>query len=297
MKPFVLNKNSNRRPLRGLVHEIIFEADTPAGKAFDVILLILILLSVIAVMLETIASYQIRYGTFLYVFEWCVTVFFTIEYVLRIYSVNRPKHYIFSFFGLVDLLSIIPTYLSIFFVGTQSLIIIRALRLMRVFRIFKLVKFLSQGQLILNALRSSRQKIAVFMLFILLVVCIFGSIMYLVETGSDGGFDSIPRSVYWAIVTLTTVGYGDISPQTPFGQFLASLIMIMGYSIIAVPTGIVTGELLKERNSTDITTQSCQECSREGHDSDAIFCKYCGSILNPHEEEQELDIDDLDSLM
>jgi voltage-gated potassium channel len=197
---------------------------------------------------------------------------------------------------LVDFLSIAPTYLSVFFAGTHSLIIIRALRLMRVFRIFKLVGFLSQGQLILGALKASRQKIAVFMLFILLLVSILGSVMYLVETGSEGGFDSIPRSVYWAIVTLTTVGYGDISPQTPLGQFLASMIMIMGYAIIAVPTGIVTGALMREANKTDYTTQSCQECSREGHDSDAIFCKYCGTVLNPHIE-NDLDHDDLDNLM
>jgi voltage-gated potassium channel len=292
----VAQKNLKKRSKRDLVHDIIFEAESPAGKTFDVALLILIVVSIIAVMLETIPAYQEKYGKIFNYTEWLLTIFFTIEYFLRIYSVNRPKKYIFSFFGLVDLLSIVPTYLSIFFAGTQSLLIIRALRLMRVFRVFKLVGFLSQGQLILGALRASRQKIAVFMLFILLLVCIFGSVMYLVETGSDGGFDSIPRSVYWAIVTLTTVGYGDISPQTPLGQFIASLIMIMGYAIIAVPTGIVTGEIIKGSHKESVTTQSCQECSREGHDSDAVFCKYCGSILNPHFDEELME-ENFDSLM
>lgn len=292
----VSKKKIKKRSTRELVHEIIFEADTPAGKLFDVLLLVLILVSIAAVMLETIPSYQLKYGRTLYYLEWGLTFCFTIEYGLRIYSVNRPFKYIFSFFGLVDFLSIAPTYLSIFFAGTQSLIVIRALRLMRVFRIFKLVGFLSQGQLIMSALKASRQKIAVFMLFILLLVCIFGSVMYLVETGSDGGFDSIPRSIYWAIVTLTTVGYGDISPQTPLGQFIASMIMIMGYAIIAVPTGIVTGELIRDANKNDVTTQSCRECSREGHDYDAVFCKYCGSVLNPHVE-KTLDEDDLNSIM
>lgn len=288
--------NSKKKSTKYLIHEIIFEADTPAGKYFDIILLILILVSVATVMLETIPAYQARFGNLFYYLEWALTLFFTIEYALRIYSVNKPKRYIFSFFGMVDFLSIVPTYLSIFFAGSQSLIVIRALRLMRVFRIFKMVSFLSQGRIILSALKASRQKIIVFMLFVLLVVSIFGSIMYLVETDSEGGFDTIPRSIYWAIVTLTTVGYGDISPQTPLGQFIASMIMILGYAVIAIPTGIVTGELIKESNKNEITTQSCLECCREGHDSDAVFCKYCGSILNPHIEVIS-DNDDLDSIM
>lgn len=278
-------KYSPRSKLRDRMHEVIFEADTPEGKWFDIILLILILASVVAVMLETVPSYTERFGKLFFYLEWIFTVFFTIEYILRIYSVRKPTSYIFSFFGIVDLISIIPTYISVFVAGTQSLIIIRALRLLRVFRIFKLVHFTHQGKVILLALRNSRPKIFLFMFFVILIVCIFGSIMYLVEGGSGGGFDSIPRSVYWAIVTLTTVGYGDISPQTPFGQFLASIIMIMGYAIIAVPTGIVTGEIIKSGSKHKVTTQVCQFCSEEGHETDAIFCKFCGESLNPQVED------------
>ena len=274
-----------KKSLRKTIHEVIFEADTRDGKAFDVILLILIFCSVIVVMLETVPGYEKDYKTLFVSLEWGFTIFFTIEYFLRIYSVRKPKKYIFSFFGIIDLLAIIPTYLSIFIAGTQSLIVIRALRLLRVFRIFKLVSFMSQGQVIVSALRSSWAKITVFLFFVLLVVSIFGSVMYLVEADSGGGFDSIPRSVYWAIVTLTTVGYGDISPQTPFGQLLASIIMILGYAVIAVPTGIVTGEVIKEISKDSITTQACRFCSKEGHDSDASHCKYCGEILNEEEDE------------
>lgn len=278
-------KYSHRSKFRDRMFEVIFEADTPEGKWFDIILLILILASVFAVMMETVPSYTERFGKLFFYLEWIFTVFFTIEYILRIYSVRKPTSYIFSFFGIVDLISIIPTYISVFIAGTQSLIIIRALRLLRVFRIFKLVHFTHQGKVILSALRTSRPKIFLFMFFVILIVCIFGSIMYLVEGGSEGGFDSIPRSVYWAIVTLTTVGYGDISPQTPFGQFLASIIMIMGYAIIAVPTGIVTGEIIKSASSQKVTTQVCQFCSEEGHETDAIFCKFCGESLNPQDED------------
>ena len=280
----MIKKYKKRSELREHLHEIIFEADSPEGKRFDVVLLILILASVIAVMLETIPAISEKYGDALYVLEWIFTIAFTIEYILRIYTVRKPSKYIFSFFGIVDLLSIIPTYISIFIAGTQSLLIIRALRLLRVFRIFKLVNFTHQGHIILLALRKSRPKIAIFLFFVVLLVCIFGSIMYLVEGGTNTNFDSIPRSVYWAIVTLTTVGYGDIHPTTPLGQFLASLVMIMGYAIIAVPTGIVTGEMIRTTKSVDEhTTQACQFCCKEGHDSDATFCKYCGEALNPNE--------------
>ncbi len=266
--------------LQERIHEIIFEADTRNGKIFDIILLVLIFLSVIVVMLETVPSYEKDFKKLFVILEWVFTIFFTVEYFLRIYSVRKPKKYIFSFFGIIDLLAIIPTYLSIFIAGTQSLIVIRALRLLRVFRIFKLASFMSQGQVIIDAMKSSRAKITVFLFFVLLVVTIFGSVMYLVEADSGGGFDSIPRSVYWAIVTLTTVGYGDISPQTPIGQFLASIIMILGYAVIAVPTGIVTGEVIKEISKENVTTQACRFCSQEGHDADAVHCKYCGEILN-----------------
>jgi voltage-gated potassium channel len=272
---------------RASLHEVIFEADTKNGKLFDVILLIAILASVIIVILESVPSYQDKYGALFVALEWVFTIFFTIEYALRLYAVYKPIKYAKSFFGIIDLLSILPTYLSLIFVGTQSLMIVRGLRLLRVFRIFKLGNFLSQGQVIIAALKSSRDKIVVFVIFILIMVSIFGSIMYLVEgTYPDTKFDSIPRSIYWAIVTLTTVGYGDISPITPFGQAIAAVIMISGYAIIAVPTGIVTAEamqLAEKAKIKDVSTQSCRHCSAEGHDEDAKYCKYCGEEIHGEE--------------
>ncbi|MFT4664239.1 MAG: voltage-gated potassium channel [Polaribacter sp.] len=278
--------NENFSPLKEKIHEIIFEADTPAGKIFDVILLIAIVVSVIAVMLESVQDINARYSDFLYVLEWVLTVFFTIEYILRLYCVYRPIKYTTSFFGIIDLLSILPAYLSLFFAGTHYLMVIRALRLLRIFRIFKLTKFLKESSLILSALKSSRNKIAVFLVFILLCVTVIGSIMYLVEGASNTDFTSIPRSIYWAIVTITTVGYGDIAPKTELGQFLAAIVMIMGYAVIAVPTGIVSAEIAKEsraeqeRKDELISTQICRYCAMEGHDSDAGFCKFCGEPLH-----------------
>jgi voltage-gated potassium channel len=265
------------------LHEIIFEADTPAGKAFDVALMVLIVLSVLVVLLESIKAQAAKYEQLFHALEWMFTICFTIEYLLRLYCVYKPKKYALSFFGIVDLLSIIPTYLSLLIAGTQYLAVIRALRLLRVFRIFKLVKFLNEGNIIVRALLKSRAKIAVFMLFILLLVTILGSVMYLAEADYNEQFDSIPRSIYWAIVTLTTVGYGDISPVTTIGQFLASFIMLLGYAVLAVPTGIVSAEIIRGdmahlRISTN--TQACRYCSKEGHDDDATNCKYCGEILN-----------------
>ncbi|MEE9439051.1 MAG: ion transporter [Saprospiraceae bacterium] len=268
---------------RERLHEIIFEADTASGKLFDVILLITILASVIVVMLESISSYQIKYGELFTIIEWVFTIFFTIEYLLRMYAVYKPMKYATSFFGIIDLLSILPTYLSFFFVGSSSLMIIRGLRLLRVFRIFKLANFLKEGQVIMQALKDSMAKISVFVSFILVFVSIVGSIMYLVEGAQNQAFDSIPRSIYWAIVTVTTVGYGDISPVTPFGQLLASLVMLAGYAIIAVPTGIVTAEVIGRNNKKqfdNISTQSCKSCTYEGHDVDAVHCKKCGEELN-----------------
>ena len=276
-------KRKNYSPVQEKLHEVIFESDTRAGKRFDVILLIAILASVLVVMLESVPSLDEKYGQFFRIVEWIFTVFFTIEYALRLYCVYRPMKYAKSFFGLIDLLSILPSYLSLIFVGTQSLMIVRGLRLLRVFRIFKLANFLVEGQIIMAALRSSRAKISVFVIFILIMVSIFGSIMYLVEGSSNDEFDSIPRSIYWAIVTLTTVGYGDISPDTPVGQFIAAIIMISGYSIIAVPTGIVTAEAMQyagRKKRQKVSSQTCRYCSQEGHDKDAIHCKYCGEKLN-----------------
>ena len=272
-------QEAKRNPLKERIHEVIFEADTPAGKVFDVGLFILILLSVLVVFLESIGPIHDRYFRLFYTLEWIFTGVFTIEYLLRLYVVYKPRKYALSFFGIVDLLAILPTYISLFFVGTQSLIVIRALRLLRVFRVFKAAKFVRESRIILIAMRQSLRKILVFMLFVLLLVVIFGSVMYLVEGGYNPQFDSIPRSVYWAIVTLTTVGYGDIAPTTNLGQFLASVVMILGYAVIAVPTGIVSSEFIKtERRSS---TQACLACGNDGHDVDAKHCKYCGEDLHP----------------
>lgn len=270
---------SNERPLtpwQKKAHEIIFEADTPAGKAFDVALLWLIILSVLAVMLESVGSINARWGPQLRLLEWIATAIFTVEYVLRILSTGRPLKYIFSFFGLVDLLSIIPTYLALFISGAQTLLVIRTLRLLRVFRVLKLVRFVGEAHVLTEALKASARKIIVFLGAVVVMTVIIGSVMYIVEGGQDSSFSSIPQSMYWAIVTLTTVGYGDIAPQTETGKFLASCVMILGYGIIAVPTGIVSVAIAQK---SDITTQSCPTCSREGHDIDARHCKFCGSSL------------------
>jgi voltage-gated potassium channel len=274
---------STQNPTKEKIHEVIFEADTPMGKLFDIILMVVILLSVFVVMLESVNSYEARFGTLFITLEWVFTFFFSIEYGLRLYCVYNPKKYALSFFGIIDLLAIIPTFLSLVITGSQYLIVIRALRLLRIFRIFKLVKFLNEGNVIVKALIASRAKILVFMLFILLLVTILGSLMYLIEAEYNQRFDSIPRSIYWAIVTLTTVGYGDISPSTSFGQFIAAFVMLLGYAVIAVPTGIVSAEFARagsdNKTLNDLNTQTCRYCSREGHDNDAIHCKYCGELL------------------
>jgi voltage-gated potassium channel len=262
---------------RNRLHEIIFEADTPAGRAFDVLLLWSIVLSVLAVLLESVPSVQGRYKQLLRIAEWIFTILFTVEYALRLISVGRPLRYATSFFGVIDLLAIVPTYLSVLLPGAQTLLVIRALRLLRVFRVLKLVRFLEESRVLGQALRASRHKITVFLGTVLTLVLILGTLMYLIE-GEVHGFDSIPRSMYWAIVTLTTVGYGDIAPATIPGQILASLVMILGYSIIAVPTGIVTVELSRATQA-QVSTQACPQCSAEGHDADAKHCKYCGAKL------------------
>ena len=276
MKEFQHKNNLSLWRLK--LHEIIFEADTPAGKWFDVVLIFSILLSVLAVMLDSVSGIRENYGSWFYTVEWFFTILFTIEYILRIVCVGRPIGYITSFYGIVDLLAIIPTYLSIVLPGSQYLLVIRILRILRIFRVLKLVQYISEARLLRQALRDSRRKITVFLFTVLTMVVIFGSLMYLIE-GPVHGFTSIPRSIYWAIVTLTTVGYGDISPQTGLGQFLAALIMILGYSIIAVPTGIVTVAFAKVESKAGFNTQACPHCSAEGHDRDAKFCKYCGARL------------------
>ena len=268
---------------RGYV--VIFGHDTPAGRAFDLALLVLIALSVVAVMLETVPGIHARYGTALLVVEWFFTLLFTAEYALRLLCVRRPVRYARSFFGVVDLLAILPTYLSLFIVGAQSLVVIRALRLLRIFRILKLPEYYGQAGLLMMALRASRQKIVVFVASVLMIVVIVGALMYLVE-GPEHGFTSIPAGVYWAAVTITTVGYGDIAPQTPVGRILAVALMLTGYGIIAVPTGIVTAEMIgiERKGGAEVVSgrsrrRVCPDCGAREHDFDARYCKLCGNVL------------------
>lgn len=266
-------------PFQAKLYTIIFEADTPAGKRFDVWLMIMIVASVLTVSLESVASLRVQYSQLFTSLEWIFTIFFTVEYVLRIYCAPRPITYIRSFYGIIDLLSILPTYLSLLIPGSQVGAVIRVLRLLRVFRIFKLEGFLQHGDVITTALLRSRRKITLFLYVVLLMVVVIGSFMYLIESNGPAAhkFDSIPRSIYWAIVTITTVGYGDISPATTLGQFVAALVMIAGYAIIAVPTGIISAEFINANR--DNNTKVCPHCMKEGHDHDAKNCKYCGGLL------------------
>ena len=265
--------------IREKIHEIIFEADTPTGKVFDIILLVAILLSLIIVMVESVDSLSSAYSEWFFWAEWILTILFSIEYLLRVYCVLRPWKYMLSFYGIIDFLAILPSYLSLLIVGSQYLLVIRGLRLIRVFRIFKLGHFLNEGDVIIKALRASRAKITIFLTFISLVTVIIGALMYLIEGGSNPNFSSIPRSIYWSIVTLTTVGYGDITPITAIGQFLSAMVMILGYAVLAVPTGIVSAEMVSVNNQRN-NTQACRYCGQEGHDDDARHCKYCGELLN-----------------
>jgi voltage-gated potassium channel len=260
------------------LHEIIYESNTRAGKAFDVSLLVAIFTSIIIVMLDSVASVRAHHGQLFTRLEWFYTILFTIEYILRLISIRKPWRYVFSLLGLIDLLSLIPSYLSIVIPGAQSLLVFRALRLLRVFRIFKLGEFLTEINFLTTALKGSLRKISIFLLTVLTLTVILGSIMYLVEE-RENGFTNIPESIYWAIVTITTVGYGDISPVTPLGKFVASVVMLIGYAIIAVPTGIITHDIALAARSKKELPESCPSCGRESHDSDALFCKYCGSSL------------------
>lgn len=262
------------------LHEIIYEADTPMGKFFDVALLFVIVLSIVLVMLESISDLNARFFWEFYIAEWLITFFFTIEYILRIIAINKPKKYIFSFYGVVDLLSTIPTYIAVIFGGHNLLFAIRALRLLRVFRILKITRYVGESNRLLVAMRNSRPKIIVFLFTVFIICIIMGTLMHLVE-GEEGGFDNIPISVYWCIVTLTTVGYGDIAPITPLGQAIASFIMITGYGIIAVPTGIVSAEYSRYFNKpTPTNTQVCPNCNETRHLDQADFCHNCGNKLN-----------------
>ena len=263
---------------REQLHEVIYESNTKAGKLFDVSLLFLIFASILVVMMDSIEDLHRRYGTVFNTLEWAITFFFTIEYILRLISIRKPLKYVFSFLGIIDLLAIVPSYLSVFYTGAQALLVFRSLRLLRVFRIFKLTHFLSEMQFLGAALRGSLKKISIFMFIVLFLVIILGSLMYLVE-GRKNGFISIPDSIYWAIVTITTVGYGDISPATPMGKFIASVIMLIGYAIIAVPTGIITTEIAMAVKTKKELNEACPSCGKEGHDWNARFCKYCGASL------------------
>ena len=268
-----------RKKLKKELRTIIFKTNTPAGKAFDVALLIAILVSVGVVILESVEEFSINYtNAFIYT-EWAFTFIFTIEYILRIIISNKKRKYIFSFFGIIDFLSILPAYLSLIFTGMHTLVILRSFRLLRVFRIFKLARFMGEASQLTKALSASRPKIIVFLVTVGIIVVIMGTIMYLVE-GAENGFTSIPKSIYWAIVTLTTVGYGDVAPSTVLGQTLASIIMIMGYGIIAVPTGIVTAEMARASRKANDNVRICDSCKSTIFDGDAVYCKYCGTTMN-----------------
>lgn len=272
------HENKAPRNWQMKLHEVIYESEKPEGKAFDIALLICILISILVVILDSVEQLHQSYGRLFSALEWFFTIVFTIEYILRLICIRKPYKYIFSGFGIIDLLAIIPSYLSIIFAGAQSLLVFRALRLLRVFRIFRLVHFLSEMRFLSVALVNSLRKISIFILFVLMVVTILGSVIYLVE-GPENGFTSIPQSIYWAIVTITTVGYGDVAPATPLGKFIASFIMLLGYGIIAVPTGIVTTEMALAVRSKRQDNRACPSCGKEGHEHDAQFCKFCGSKL------------------
>lgn len=267
----------NNKNLKDTLYEIIFESDTPAGKGFDLLLIINVLVSVVVVLLDSVQYYNNQYGRVLYVLEWYFTILFTIEYFLRIYCIGKPVMYVKSFFGIIDLLSILPTYISIFFPASRYLSVIRILRVLRIFRILKLILYIGEANMLKDAIIASRRKITVFMFSLLVLVIIFGSVMYLVE-GEVNGFTSIPRSIYWAIVTITTVGYGDISPQTEMGQALASLAMIIGYATIAIPTGIISAEYTSMKFK--LNNLVCPGCGDEDHEDDAKFCKNCGTEID-----------------
>jgi voltage-gated potassium channel len=261
--------------LRKKIYLVIFRSDTPAGRLFDLILLVLISLSILSVFLESVAGFRAEYGALIHTAEWVFTVLFTLEYALRIYSSHKPLKYIFSFYGFIDLIAVLPTYISLFFTGTHYLVVMRAFRLLRVFRILKLSRFMSEGNVLKNALKASMYKIVVFLASVVTLVTVIGTLMYVVE-GNDSGFTSIPVSIYWAIVTITTVGYGDISPESPLGQFLASILMIIGYGIIAVPTGIVSVEMAR---ASEEAKSKCPSCGSPIHSARDRYCAHCGHQL------------------
>lgn len=267
--------------LRDRIWRVIFLTDTKGARAFDVVLLWLIGISVLVVMFESVDSYQEWSPRSFTIVEWVFTILFTIEYIIRIWVVRSKKSYIFSFFGIVDLISIIPTYLTLFFPGGAVLVVVRILRLLRIFRVLKMVRHIGEANVLLNAFRASLNKITVFIFFVIAITTILGTCMYVVEhlIYRNEGFSSVPQSIYWSIVTISTVGYGDVTPESPLGKMLATVIMLTGYGIIAVPTGIVTAELNFQMAAVQMDTRKCAECGLEGHDSKAAFCKMCGTKL------------------
>lgn len=279
--PMRNEKPFDPKSLRGKVHEVIFETNTFWGKTFDITLLVLIVISIAALMLESVQTYNLIYYKEFYYIEWTITILFTIEYIARLYSVKKPIKFITSPYGIIDILAILPTYLEFFIPGSHFLMILRVMRLLRIFRIWRLVRFLRESNTIMYSLRKSWRKISYFLFFILLTVCVIGTLMYLIEgSHPSSSFENIPISIYWCIVTMTTVGYGDMTPVTPIGQFLASAIMILGYSIIAVPTGIVGAEISSLKNKEEMQTEVCQNCSEENHLPHSKFCHRCGHILS-----------------
>ncbi|WP_195375524.1 MULTISPECIES: ion transporter [Parabacteroides] len=277
-----INAFLHNKKLKEKLYIIIFESDTPKGKLFDVFLIGFIIASVLVVILESVVTFSDRFKLILQVLGYVFTAFFTFEYLVRIYCSPKPKKYIFSFFGIVDLLATLPLYLGFFFRGARYLLIIRTFRLIRVFRVFKLFNFLEEGNLLLVSLRLSSRKIFVFFFFVLILVTSIGTIMFMVEgTQPDTQFNNIPNCIYWAIVTMTTVGYGDITPVTPVGRFISACVMLIGYTIIAVPTGIVSATMMKEHRKRSLL--QCPHCFRTGHEEEAKFCKYCGGKLDDTE--------------
>jgi voltage-gated potassium channel len=267
---------------RHSLYQIIYQANTPAGRSFDIALMILILASVLTITLDSVAEINQKYGDELYAAEWLFTILFTLEYILRIFCIHKPIKYIGSFYGIIDLISILPSYLSLFLPGAHYLLVIRVLRVLRIFRVLKLVRFINQANLLVNALRASRLKITIFMFTISTLLIVFGSAMYLIE-GPENGFTNIPVSIYWSVVTLTTVGFGDITPKTDLGRAVSAVVMIIGYAIIAVPTGIFTAELSKEMKKQDKAEdrRMCPRCRHLGHEKDANYCRICGMELPP----------------
>lgn len=275
----VVNSNQPQRGWREVAYEVIFESDTPPGRWFDILLIVSIVLNVVVIMLDSVASIRTEYGKLLFLVAWFFTILFSVEYIVRLLCVRRSVRYALSFFGVIDFLAVFPAYVSLAFFGSRYLSVIRVLRVLRIFHVLRLRRFMEEAASLGASLYASRWKIAVFLLTVVTLVIIIGALMYIIE-GEENRFTSIPVSVYWTIVTLTTVGYGDIAPQTSLGQFLASLVMILGYSIIAIPTGIVTVEWAQTRARRPTSSRVCPGCSVAGHDADARYCRHCGTALN-----------------